>query len=35
MNGTSLVKLAKSLSDPHCLRIVQAVRAQRLACANL
>jgi ArsR family transcriptional regulator len=36
MDTKSLVKLAKSLSDPHRLRILQEIaRVQRLACADL
>jgi ArsR family transcriptional regulator len=36
MDAKSLVKLAKSLSDPTRLRMLQEIaRAQRLGCANL
>ena len=36
MDTKSLVKLAKSLSDPTRLRMLQEIaRAQRLGCANL
>lgn len=36
MDTKSLVKLAKSLSDPHRLQILQEIaRAQKLRCANL
>ncbi|MDB5268205.1 MAG: hypothetical protein JWP58_1245 [Hymenobacter sp.] len=36
MDAKSLVKLAKSLSDPHRLRMLQEIaRAQRLGCAKL
>lgn len=36
MDTNSLVKLAKSLSDPNRLRMLQEIaRAQRLGCATL